>query len=1042
MEFFTPGNLLTLGIVLFILILYRQLDRNSRTLKLLRDYSEKLKKELKSFTEEQEKAVKDYAVSLNVEKDSAKELMKRLQLTEEEMAEKAAAVSRIDAQLKGYENSLSELDKMTARVQENMSRVRDESAFVESANKRISEAKNKLHELDNELRNLEARFERENSESLEKTAEAVLASVRSTVSDLRSEAETAERRVEDHRQEINKIEQDRAASLARDTETINKMLSRVLEQAAKRADKMEDAALASLKEQAEDRIRKLKNSEEERLRSYHESAKERVAEVNLLVKNIREEWRAERSEWEARDKALREERKKDIHELNSQFADSEKHFTETRAAMEKQFADTQTILEKRLQELSGAADKIISAQEAHIVETIEAMKQNAQELAEGIKQKTLETIGKDIHELDTRLGSAKHQFTETQALLDKRLNELSARTNEVISSQEALLKKSAEDMKQKALEFTGAKLEEYRLAQDAEFRRLQALADDSKNLDAELRRSMDEMINRLREDFSRYEKDSAELRKAETDKFAAAAVTFGKELAEMEKELAALKSVARESVSEKLKIFEDDFVADLSSRHNAIDKRLFEWQENLNRQLNQIDENAKIERQELERSLVEEMRNKLSTIDVRLVTDLERLKTETSVFEEGIRERINAADDSVLSFKEQLDRTLEGARKEAEISIKSEIGKHSLVTMESVKQYQRELDEAREGFIARIRELETTAEDSRRRLKEFSAETDARIASVRSSVEDAERHIQEAIDQTKLVDKAEMIRVEMERRIEDLKGDMERLEQRRIEVAQLENDFIKIKRLEDDVNAKMTRFLSEKRRIETMETDFNRLLTISRSVDEKLSEVTSSDDLLQGLQLQIRKLEEALGTAEEKFQRIERKNQILENTNDGIDRNFRALQDSEKVSAKIGGELDRYAEDLTFVKNSIEKLAAESEKAREALDRIDVLDNALEEIEERISSMQRARQWIADAETRLEELNKQAQTQARAIDAVVKGKKTSPIVDLGEGAPPPQKKENVVTLARQGWKVDEIARAMKISRGEVELILEMAPKDM
>ena len=239
----------------------------------------------------------------------------------------------------------------------------------------------------------------------------------------------------------------------------------------------------------------------------------------------------------------------------------------------------------------------------------------------------------------------------------------------------------------------------------------------------------------------------------------------------------------------------------------------------------------------------------------------------------------------------------------------------------------------------------------------------------------------------------------------------------------------------------MTRFISEKRRIETMEADFSRLLQISRAVEEKLTQITNSDDILQGVQLQIRKLEEAMGSTEDKYQRLEKKNQVLDNTNDGIDRNFKALMESEKISGKVGEELDRYAAVLDSIKASIEKLSVESDKAREAVDRIDVLDNALEEIEERIKSMQRARQWIADAETRLEELNKQAQTQARAIDAMVKGKKSASIPNLGEGAPPPQKKENVISLARQGWTVDEIAKTMKISRGEVELILEMAPRD-
>ena len=985
MGFFTIGNIITLVIVLLVLILFRQMDRNNRGLKLLKDYSEKLKKDLYDYVKDQEKAVKDYGISLNVEKDSAKELMKRLQLTEGEMAEKAASVARIDTQIKAYENSLAELDQMTGRVQENMNRVRDESAFVEATGKRVTEAKNKLSEFERNLEGLVSRFQQENAIMLEKTSGNMLSNFKSMVSELSATAETAGRKVEEHRLAIKKAEEARAVNMARDSEYINKILSRAVEQAGKRADKMEEAALGSLKQQAEDRILKLKAAEEEKIKSYHENARARVLEVQAQAKNIREEWRTERNEWETRDKNLRDERKKDIQELSALFADTEKRLTAARETMEKQMDDFVT------------------------------------------------------------------------------------RSNGIASSQEAALLKAASGMAQKALETNEAKLEEYRLAQDAEFRRLASLADDAKNLDAELRKNMQKVVEQFQKDFAVFEGESADMRKAEAGKFFEEKARLQQEMAGLAKELTDLKSAAYENVSEKLATFENDFFADLSKRGSDIDKRFLEWQENLETKLNKMDEEAAAGQKELERNLTEEMRKNLSAQDARLVSELEHLKTETSAFEEAIRGRISAADDSVSSFKDLLDLGLEEVKKEAEVSIKAELGKNSLATAETVKQYQRDLDEkfrelseyvqtrngeisgiidnsrsdleeAKNGFTGKIRELDDSIEDARRRVRDLAAETDGRIARVRSSVEDAERHIREAVDQTKLVDKADTLRLDMERRIEDLKDDINRLDQRRAEAAQLENDFVKIKRLEDDVNAKMTRFLSEKRRIETMETDFNRLLQISRAVEEKLAQVTASDDVLQGVELQIRKLEEALGTTEDKYQRIERKSQILDNTNDGIDRNFKTLQESEKISNKIGGDLARYADDLEFAKTSIEKLAGESEKVKEAAGRVELLDSLLEEIDERITSMQRARKWIADAETRLEDLNKQAQIQARAIDAVVKGKKWSP-PDLGPGAPPQQKKENVISLARQGWKVDEIAKTMKISRGEVELILEMMPRD-
>ena len=50
-------------------------------------------------------------------------------------------------------------------------------------------------------------------------------------------------------------------------------------------------------------------------------------------------------------------------------------------------------------------------------------------------------------------------------------------------------------------------------------------------------------------------------------------------------------------------------------------------------------------------------------------------------------------------------------------------------------------------------------------------------------------------------------------------------------------------------------------------------------------------------------------------------------------------------------------------------------------------------------------------------------------------------MDSGGSLTSQQKRENILTLARMGWKKDEIAKNMKISLSEVELTLEVAPKD-
>ena len=1181
MGFFTAGNLLTLGIALLILVLFRYMDKNNRHKRGLSDYSDKLKKDLAAFMEEQEKAIKDYAIALNVERDSARELFKRLQLTEEELAGKAEAITKIESQIKSYENSLAELDKMTSRVQENMSRVREESAFVESTGKRLSEVKNRLEGMGKEFQTLESRFEQKNTDALKQAVESIFANAKATASDLSATLETIERQVDEHRQEINKIEHKRATDMARDMEHINKILKTAVENAGERASKIEDAALANLREQAEDRIRRLKTAEEERLRSYQESAKARVADVQSQIAKFQEEWQAERAGWENQDKTLRDERLKDIQELNALLEESEKRLVDAKAAFEEQMREhseqtgrmlssqeamllksaeemrqktlemtgstleafsgkwqaeraawetgDQALRDKRakdmqefnaaledserrlaisledsekrlivakaafetqMQEFAERTGQMLSSQEAMLLKSTEEMRQKTLEMtgekleeyrgewqAERVgwenqdkalrdkRAKDMQEFNASLEESEKRLGTAKADF-------EKQMQEFAVQSNQMFSSQGAMLAKAAEDMKHKALEITETKLEEYRQAQDAEFRRLEALADDSNKLDEELRRSMQEVAGKIQEDFSRYERESADARKTEFGKFSATAATIRKEMAEIERELTALKSAAYDNVSEKLKGFEEDFFADLSRRSGELDQRLLKWQDDLETRLSRMGEEAEAGRRELERGLTEDMRKQLSAQDARLVSSLERLKEETSVFGERIRGEINAADESVNSLKEQLAGNFEEARNTSEIYIKAEIGKHSLAAAETIKQHQRELDgklremadyiqtrngevsllidasraelaEAKGGIAGKVRELDDSIEDARRRVRDLTADTDSRIALVRSSVEDTERHIREAVDQTKIIDKAEALRLDLAQRIEDLNSDMDRQDQRRAEVAQLENEFVKIKRQLEDVNGKMTRFISEKRKIETMEADFSRLIKISYAVEEKLTHVTASHDTLQGMELQLRKLEEALATTDEKFLRIDRKNQILDNTADGIDRNFRILQESEKLSAKIGGELGRHTEDLSSIKTSIERLSGESEKARQAVDKIEMLDELLQEIEERIKSMQGARQWLANAETRLEELNRQAQTQARHIDNLLKGKESrvSPIPRGGTKLSPQQLKEDVFRLIRQGWTDEEIALSMKISQGEVQLYREMMPRD-
>ncbi len=1238
---FTAGNLLTLGIVLIALVLFRQLDKNNRSLDKLRRFGDKLKEDLGAFVAEREAGVKDYAVELDVQQKAAKEALKRLAAAEEALGKRAEQLSAIEERIASYDQSLAELIRMTGRAQENLERVRAESEFADGLSKKLKDAREKISSVESALPELERRFERENAAALDRATEEAIASIEATVSNLTATAETIERRVDDHREAIMAVEKDREQNLAREEAEIQTILTRALAEAREEADRMESAAFTKMKEQALERSQRFHTAVEEKLTQLQETTKQRVSETQALVKTFKSEWQTEATELNAKTKAFRDEWKKDATELHAlakaNLEDRKRDASSIKESVAQALIDFRTerdSLETQIRDLIGetgtqvrteaieaaeaaktasiaaaetarsealaAAEAakaevfaVVEATKTEAITTAEAAREGAIRAAEDTKNQCRSLIDQTISEMNTALSSAKIRTTEleeefrntfaslresqtelerstatrtstvqsaitategelrrraaeiTEALdrieqdalsvaaedAARRQNELrnavetsvasitvqlegeSAKTasqfealaasREKIGTQietlsaelEAKIREAFESSERGAQEETERRLGAYKASADARFSRLEALSDDVLALEAALRDAMGKTENRVRADFSQFTEQMQEkAEKAEEERTA----EYGRvrnEIDTLESELAALKNRAYDNVSEKLKVFEDDFFDDLARRGQEIEGKLDSWKAELDAGMERLGTLEEEQRKAMEAQYAEDLKARLSEFNAKSEADLGRIQEQTRAFQEGIRQELEVADRSLQEFKDQLGRDLQDARAESAASTKSEIARISLGVSETLKKEQRDLDERlrvlseetearvttlgaslsdsdrnledwKTLFKEELRKADLAVEEGKKRARELVAESDERLATVRATLEesrldteaheqeflakveekargldltlkDIDRRVKEFLGQTKLFDRADELKVELERRIEDLGADLDRLDQRKREAAELEAQFVKIKRLEDEVATKMTRFLSEKRRVELMEADFKRLIATAQSVDEKLAQVQASDDTLQQLQAQLRRLEDAAADAAGKYERLEKKDTILDATADGIDKNFQSLRELETQAKRIDADLDSFPDKIASLESSIEKLAVEKDKADLVMERVSSLDSTLSSIEERIDQMQVARDWLARTETRLEEVSKQAQDQVKIMGTLLKGEGGS---TKQRGAPPIGVRETVVKLAHQGWAVDEIARAVKLSRGEVELILEISPK--
>ncbi len=357
--------------------------------------------------------------------------------------------------------------------------------------------------------------------------------------------------------------------------------------------------------------------------------------------------------------------------------------------------------------------------------------------------------------------------------------------------------------------------------------------------------------------------------------------------------------------------------------------------------------------------------------------------------------------------------------------------------------FQRQNKEIHDEQESRLKEFRVFSQDAKNDFeavqRKLFGKLDDDAKNLDLVLRDIDKRIKDFTAQTKLFDRADGLQEQLNTNIEQMKQEIQNIEDQRKTILDLDPYLTKVRKLADEVNERMAKLQSEKKRLDGLDDDYKKLMSISSVVDQKLAQVTSSNDSLTEIQLTLRHLEEVQDAVEAKFNRLDKKSEILDATADGIEKNFQYLQDIEQ---KLGGvksvmqDLPQAVQDLS---ERVSTLSTHKKEADVALKSITNLDKILKDVESRIAELNKSRDWIARTETRFQEITREADEKVGLLSTLVKKEVAG---DNGRssataGGPAPSVREVVIKLAQQGWRVDEIARTTKLSRGEVELILEM-----
>jgi chromosome segregation ATPase len=1078
---FSFGNLLSIVIVLIILIIYRQIDRNNRSLEKVKRFSDKMKDELAKSVEEKTSEMKNLAIELQVNMKAGKEVLKRIRDVEDGLHERAEGIEEIRKKIDGYDHALEELVSMTARVDENLKRIQAESMFVDKVGKRITVSSENLKKVEQEITQVAEKFRQENHKGLQSLRDEIAKSTEQRIREMAAGVQASEKKVKDFSVYVTRLESRADQMQSQVLAGLEKSIEQFeLDAKAKRSGLLSQyvASLNKLLSEADAKGKALKKNYGEALGSLEKQLAQTVKRGEVLEGKVFENLKAMMAKDSEAVSSQREALRKKVDEMasfrqqigsqiNALLKESDKLKEESlqtisEAAEQMQVTALQSI-EGKLEGYQKDIDYKFEKLEAANLD-IEGMEKNLQASIQKTSEKVRAEFAQFVKGFDEERKAERQKVQEEfsqlesgMTELEQGLTELKSKAYENVSAQLQVfedeffkgLKGRSASMEQKIEAWRGeieARMKEVTAAQVEERQRLeQRFSEELKN---ELEKAKQESFRDMRQ----LEAQVVAFESSITERVDGSEQFIEGFKNSLDEQLEKARKAARSSLSKQIKELQDSMDESVKNHSHQIEERLRVMGVSVNQSKSDIQEIVDSTNGEIA-SWQARVNQALKGYELEFTEKYSALRQESDSHITKIRDSFESQSEDLITSTNterlQLKDEFKGIKEridelEAALSEKSE---SALDTFQrQVEAFQLELNQRSKDLQV---ETDNRLRDLKQRMAEMKEKTESQAQSLFGKIEEGyqlltinlnemDKRVKGFVSQTKIFERADELKVQLESSIDEMKRDMEKLQLQRKEVEELESQARTAKKAVEDIGGKLKALLAERGRVEDMDSDFKKLLNISKELDHRIETVYTSQDALQEIQAKIREFENLEKITEGRFERLEKKNAIIEATTSGVDKNFEALDQLEKELKGVSKDLREFAGSLKELKTQTSELAAGREKSEYVIDKIKDLDSILGELEQRMEKLETAREWLAKTETRFETVGKQAQEQVRLLESILKADKKQS--KLGEGAPPMDKRETVIKLAHLGWTPTEIARTTKLSRGEVELIMELAPK--
>ncbi|MBN2737703.1 MAG: hypothetical protein JXR70_12035 [Spirochaetales bacterium] len=722
-------------VCLALILVFRYMDRNNRSLDKVKRFSDKIKGELSDFVEARSTEIRNLAIDMQVNLKTGKEILKRINHVEEDLKDRSELLNNLQKRVSEYDSILTDLSSATGVVEENLRRIHEESKFIDSVNRKISDSQSRLLQLEKRIPQLHEEFNQLNLENLSAAKSGVLSDMGSLKEKARAEVNELEARVRDFGEYISRLEakkdsmeQDTVKNLEgvyhgwevktsdmtghfthqltqnmavykKEMGQIEVLYQKKIDQMAKDALEFEHKSFEELKGVIAQKSKKALQEVDLHLnktRAHYEDKTKKIYDLFEGLKSKTESFETQIGQkMEKANEILQTRYKEKLAQINSYFEKTTSHNNESLGVLKSQ-------IDEFIKESTGklkTSDAEVNSKIKEISSRITEISKDSTAIYGQLSQK----LEKDNHDFSQRMTKLSDEmfkgFEQKKNLLNKELlslNDQFIKLQAKVKDNDAVMHEKISSTNQALENFTKQVKEKTVLIKEE----LQSKV--LGNLDKELKHFEEDMLYRIGKieevnvDIEKMDQNIQELIEAKKDEqlrvfenfckdlesrwldeekqYQANLVRIQGEINNVDKEVEDLKSKAYDNVSEKLQIFEDDFFADLKARNDKWQALLADWQSKAEKRLGELENNTQTEGQKAFNLFLEKLDSKM----VQLKAETEHQFTGAQKNVESALARIEAditsSDEKVIAIKEDLVSKITQVKSQAMENLTKDIG--------------------------------------------------------------------------------------------------------------------------------------------------------------------------------------------------------------------------------------------------------------------------------------------------------------------------------------------------------------------------------